>query len=94
MRKTKCGTSGFCGKLKLDRYFGNQLSAHLAKQKLVSLFVDFYRGHIELVLEGIENPEDLLVAQELGVPVGQGFLLGRPERDPVGMSNVAQDFFR
>lgn len=80
--------------VKLDRYFGNQLSAHSAKQKLVSLFVDFCRGHMQLVLEGIENQEDLLVAKQLGVPVGQGFLLGRPERDPVGFSNLAQDFLR
>lgn len=80
--------------IKLDRYFGMQLAAHPAKQKLVSLFVDFCRGHMQLVLEGMENQEDLLVAQQLGVPIGQGFLLGRPERNPVGISNETQDFLR
>ncbi|MCM3140997.1 EAL domain-containing protein [Brevibacillus sp. MER 51] len=65
--------------VKLDRYFGNQLSSMPNKQKLVSLFVQYCQDHIQLVLEGIEEPEDLAVALALGVPVGQGFLLGHPE---------------
>ncbi|MBY0087468.1 EAL domain-containing protein [Brevibacillus sp. M2.1A] len=65
--------------VKLDRYFGNQLSSMPNKQKLVSLFVQYCQDHIQLVLEGIEEPEDLAVALALGVPVGQGFLLGYPE---------------
>ena len=31
-----------------------------------------------LVAEGIEQEEDLRVLVELGIPYGQGFLLGRP----------------
>ncbi|MDA8346989.1 MAG: EAL domain-containing protein [Thermaerobacter sp.] len=30
------------------------------------------------IAEGIENEEDLAVLRDLGVPLGQGFLLGRP----------------
>ncbi|MED1958713.1 EAL domain-containing protein [Brevibacillus formosus] len=65
--------------VKLDRYFGKQLSSIPNKQKLVSLFVQYCQDHTQLVLEGIEEPEDLAVALALGVPVGQGFLLGHPE---------------
>ncbi|NQF13149.1 EAL domain-containing protein [Brevibacillus sp. HB1.3] len=65
--------------VKLDRYFGKQLSSIPNKQKLVSLFVQYCHDHTQLVLEGIEEPEDLAVALALGVPVGQGFLLGHPE---------------
>ncbi|EJL38741.1 hypothetical protein BAG01nite_05320 [Brevibacillus agri] len=64
--------------VKLDRYFGNQLALSPNKQKLVSLFVDFCRGQSHLVLEGLEEPDDLATAKTLGVPLGQGFLLGRP----------------
>ncbi|MGN7470593.1 EAL domain-containing protein [Brevibacillus sp. SAFN-007a] len=64
--------------VKLDRYFGNQLALSPSKQKIVSLFVDFCLGHSHLVLEGLEEPDDLAVATALGVPIGQGFLLGRP----------------
>jgi EAL domain-containing protein (putative c-di-GMP-specific phosphodiesterase class I) len=31
-----------------------------------------------LIAEGIETPEELAAMQELGVPYGQGFILGRP----------------
>jgi EAL domain-containing protein (putative c-di-GMP-specific phosphodiesterase class I) len=65
--------------VKLDRYFGKQLSSMPKKQKLVSLFVQYCQDQTQLVLEGIEEPEDLSVALALGVPVGQGFLLGYPE---------------
>ncbi|MGG4444772.1 EAL domain-containing protein [Brevibacillus fortis] len=65
--------------VKLDRYFGKQLSSLPNKQKLVSLFVQYCQDQTQLVLEGIEEPEDLSAALELGVPIGQGFLLGHPE---------------
>ncbi|GAA3404932.1 EAL domain-containing protein [Paenibacillus hodogayensis] len=64
--------------VKLDRYFGNQLAASPGKQKLVSLFVDYCSGSSGLVLEGLEEADDLAMARLLGVPIGQGFLLGRP----------------
>ncbi|MCP1312411.1 EAL domain-containing protein [Paenibacillus tyrfis] len=64
--------------VKMDRYFGKGLSRCSNKQKLISLFVDYCLGQIQLVLEGIETPEDLAAAKSLGVPIGQGFLLGSP----------------
>ncbi len=64
--------------VKLDRYFGKQLAISAAKQKMVSLFVEFCRGERLLILEGIEHADDLSVARSLGVPLGQGFLLGCP----------------
>ncbi|MFC4601990.1 EAL domain-containing protein [Cohnella hongkongensis] len=64
--------------VKLDRYFGKQLAVNEAKQKRVSLFAEFCRGERLLVLEGIEHADDLSVARSLGVPLGQGFLLGCP----------------
>jgi EAL domain-containing protein (putative c-di-GMP-specific phosphodiesterase class I) len=38
------------------------------------------------IAEGIETAEDLRVLVDLGVPLGQGFLLGHPapHREPAG----------
>jgi EAL domain-containing protein (putative c-di-GMP-specific phosphodiesterase class I) len=35
-----------------------------------------------VIAEGIENQEDLQVLRDLGVPFGQGFLMGEPEVPP------------
>lgn len=65
--------------LKLDRFFCSGLSASPKKQRLVSLFVQYCRDQAQLVLEGIERQEDLEMAISLGVPIGQGYLLGMPQ---------------
>jgi len=36
----------------------------------------------ELIAEGIETPEELQAIRELGIKLGQGYLLGRPEPGP------------
>ncbi len=67
--------------IKIDRFFSIGLSDCLKKQQVMRLFVDFCAGTgSTLVLEGIEREEDLDCAVRLGVPVGQGFHLGRPSR--------------
>ena len=42
------------------------------------------------IAEGIELPEDLAVLKELGVPYGQGYLLGRPTNAPIAISNFSK----
>jgi EAL domain-containing protein (putative c-di-GMP-specific phosphodiesterase class I) len=37
------------------------------------------RADCEVIAEGIEEPAELEMLRELGVPFGQGYLLGRPE---------------
>jgi EAL domain-containing protein (putative c-di-GMP-specific phosphodiesterase class I) len=54
-----------------------------AKQALVEAFVSFGRRiGARLVAEGIENRRDLAMLASLGVPYGQGYLLGRPSPVP------------
>jgi EAL domain-containing protein (putative c-di-GMP-specific phosphodiesterase class I) len=68
--------------IKLDMFFGKELSSNPSKQKLVRLFVEYCGGsNSELILEGIEREEDLEQAVYLGVPNGQGYLLGRPSAE-------------
>ena len=38
---------------------------------------------IAALIEGIETRSDLATLAEMGVEFGQGFLIGRPEADPV-----------
>lgn len=65
--------------LKLDRYFAHNLGSNTKKQKFLSLFTEYFGGESTVVLEGIETEHDLHIASELGIDVGQGFYLGRPE---------------
>lgn len=65
--------------LKLDRYFAQDL--HLSKQKqaiilLLLKYCEQSRG--QLILEGIETEEEIEIASALGIPIVQGYLLGKP----------------
>lgn len=64
--------------IKLDRYFAHNLSIDHKKQRFLELFQSYYHEDTTLVLEGIEKNEDLLVAKQMGIHVGQGFYLGKP----------------
>lgn len=66
--------------IKLDRYLVQNLSKSIFKQRLIEMFVHYCQNDIALILEGIENPGDLAVAKSIGVCLGQGFLLGKPDR--------------
>ncbi|MHB1393765.1 MAG: EAL domain-containing protein [Clostridia bacterium] len=64
--------------IKLDRYFAENLSASSRKQETVRSLVDLLSDTTEIIIEGIEKEEDLNIAELLGIPYAQGFLLGRP----------------
>lgn len=68
--------------IKLDRYFSVDLAKNKEKQEMISLFVQYAKGKMGLILEGIEYEWDLEAAQKLQVPVAQGYLLGRPKKCP------------
>lgn len=65
--------------VKLDRELISGIDHDLAKQALVEA-VGGFAGRIDawLVAEGIENEDEQATLQRLGVPLGQGFHLGRP----------------
>ncbi|WP_456273227.1 EAL domain-containing protein [Bacillus sp. AK031] len=67
--------------VKLDRYFSQQLSESMQKQKMVELLTQYCIDEsITLIIEGIEKPVDLALAKMLNVPIGQGYLMGRPSK--------------
>jgi EAL domain-containing protein (putative c-di-GMP-specific phosphodiesterase class I) len=72
--------------VKLDTALIRGIDADLAKRALVTSFVQFSREiGTMLIAEGIETTEELRTLQQLGVVLGQGFLLGRPTFGPARM---------
>ena len=69
--------------IKIDRDIVVGIARDDAKQALVEAFVSFGRRiGARLLAEGIERRSDLAVVTELGVDLGQGYLLGRPASEP------------
>lgn len=65
--------------VKLDRYFSTDLSMSDCKQNVITMFLnDCSKEGSQLILKGIEQPDDLAIAKLLGVSIGQGYLLGMP----------------
>lgn len=70
--------------LKLDRVIIADLDQDVQRQTVIKHMVAMCQDlGVVLLAEGIETVAELTVLQEVGVTVGQGFLLGRPQRDPV-----------
>lgn len=68
--------------IKIDRSFVTNVHRNGAKQAVIEGFVTFTRRiGGRLVAEGVESRSELLEIVSLGVDIGQGYLLGRPERE-------------
>ncbi|NMP21219.1 EAL domain-containing protein [Sulfobacillus harzensis] len=65
---------------KIDLNLVRNIDQSTVKYALVESTVRFARqaGHLEILAEGIETPAELVTLHELGVALGQGFLLGKP----------------
>ena len=69
--------------VKLDLSLVRGIDVDPARQALVAGLCRFAKeAGIELVAEGIETEDELAALRRLGVPLGQGYLLGRPEPPP------------
>ena len=74
--------------VKIDKHFVAHIDRDPVKRELVRSVCNI--GHsmrCKVIAEGIERIEELRTLQKLGVALGQGYLLGRPE--PVPESNAA-----
>jgi EAL domain-containing protein (putative c-di-GMP-specific phosphodiesterase class I) len=65
--------------VKLDRSLVAGIASNDARSAVVSGMVRFAEAAgLVLLAEGIETPDELATLRQLGVQLGQGFLLGRP----------------
>jgi len=68
--------------IKLDMALIRNIDSDPVKQALVETFVQFAdKVKCRIIGEGIETESELETLVKLGVDYGQGFLLGRPERE-------------
>jgi len=66
--------------IKLDKMLVRDLAREPIKRNLVSAITGFAVKSQSLVIaEGVEHEEEMLVLQELGVVLQQGYLFGYPE---------------
>ena len=65
--------------LKIDKSLVRHVDRDLMRQAMVAGLSQFAaRAGCEVIAEGIEEPAELEMLRQLGVTLGQGFLLGRP----------------
>src|SRR5690606_7206804 len=65
--------------IKMDIALTTGIAHSSRKQALASYLLELaQRSNARLIAEGIETEDDLNILLELGVELGQGFLLGRP----------------
>ncbi len=73
--------------LKLDMAIVRDVHRHDYKQKIVKAITAFASSvNARLIAEGVESLEELEVLVRYGVRYAQGFLFGRPEREPYALS--------
>ncbi|MBX9246226.1 bifunctional diguanylate cyclase/phosphodiesterase, partial [Actinotalea ferrariae] len=66
--------------IKIDRSFIKRLATDVASVAVVrGVMALAHELKIEVIAEGVEEAEQLALLQELGVPMAQGYLLGRPK---------------
>ncbi|MHA6204332.1 GGDEF domain-containing protein [Dyella soli] len=70
--------------VKIDRYLINGLSRSAGRLAIVRALCQVAETlGTDLVGEGVEDPADLRLLRDLGIPYAQGFLIGRPAPVPV-----------
>jgi len=70
--------------IKLDKSITHNIDTRVRHQSLAAALLTFASGtSASIVAEGIETEAELAALEALGVPYGQGYYLGRPDRLPV-----------
>lgn len=66
--------------VKMDRFFAKDLATAVEKQEMIRSIVTYcMHTNTQLILKGVEIPEDLDMAKSMGISIIQGDLLARPE---------------
>jgi EAL domain-containing protein (putative c-di-GMP-specific phosphodiesterase class I)/GGDEF domain-containing protein len=75
--------------VKIDRYLIHGISRSAGRLAIVRALCQVAESlGTDLVGEGVEDPADLRVLRDLGIPFAQGFLLGRPQPDTVSEASA------
>ena len=75
--------------VKIDRHFFKDSAKRNINYNLIdSIATACHRIGIDVIAEGIENENDLRICREIGIDLGQGFLLARPAADLIKESHL------
>ncbi|MFV7771520.1 bifunctional diguanylate cyclase/phosphodiesterase [Shewanella marisflavi] len=70
--------------VKIDRHFIHQIDRSPVKQEFVRSIIDLCQSlSCKVIAEGIETPAELALLTQLGIVYCQGYLLGRPQTQPI-----------
>jgi len=76
--------------LKIDRSLIQDLEANINTQSLVSNICRMAHAlHVEVVVEGVENAEQLQLLREMGCDLAQGYLIARPVAETEYLHHLA-----
>lgn len=79
--------------VKIDRHFIHGVSLDPVKLQFIKSIQDIaHKTGAKIIAEGLETESDLAVILELGMDLGQGYFLGRPNPTPI--QAVAPDLVR
>jgi EAL domain-containing protein (putative c-di-GMP-specific phosphodiesterase class I)/CHASE2 domain-containing sensor protein len=69
--------------VKIDRLFTKAIATDAKARAIAGRVIDLGRTlDIVVVCEGVEDERTLSILRSMGCPIAQGYLLGRPNRDP------------
>ncbi|RAO75510.1 EAL domain-containing protein [Dyella jiangningensis] len=75
--------------VKIDRYLIHGISHSAGRLAIVRALCQVAESlGTDLVGEGVEDPADLRVLRDLGIPFAQGFLIGRPQSETVNEASA------
>lgn len=71
--------------IKIDKFFVSKADSDAVKVQTLKGLMRFAETFgTTVVAEGIETADEMRVMRDLGIELGQGYLLGRPQADPAG----------
>lgn len=81
--------------IKIDMDLIRDIDITPFKKALIKALVSFGNDTgVKLIAEGIETLDELAVMLELGVDYGQGYVLGKPNLNPIDIYQDARSFIR
>lgn len=81
--------------IKIDMFLIRDIDKDNFKKSIVKALVELANNsNIKLIAEGIETLDELKTVIELGIPMAQGFLLGKPSKELLVLDSALQDFIQ
>lgn len=81
--------------IKIDMFLIRDIDKDNFKKSIVKALVELANNsNLKLIAEGIETLDELKTVIELGIPMAQGFLLGKPSKELLVLDSALQNFIQ